>query len=345
MSVSELLKIENLKIEFDSIYGKTLAVRGVSLWLNEGETLAVVGESGCGKSVMGRSILGLLCRNATVTGSIRLCGREIIGMKERELRSVRGKDAAIVFQDPMTSLTPTMSIGRQIEEAVRMHTELRRKEARERALNLMELVGIENPSKRFGQYPHQFSGGMRQRCVFAMALACNPRVLIADEPTTALDVTIQARILELMEDIREKTNVAMLLITHDLGVVAQAADRVAVMYAGKIVETGTVEDVFYDPRHPYTWGLMSSSSAAELKNGRLRTIEGTLPTNQAEIRGDAFAPRNPYALDIDYEEEPPVFQISETHSAATWLLDDRAPKVEPQAAIRDGRVIIREDEL
>ena len=341
--MGELLRIEQLKIRFESEYGRTQAVRGASLHIDEGETLAVVGESGCGKSVMGRSILGLLCKNAMVEGSIRLCGREIVGLGERALQDIRGRDAAIVFQDPMTSLTPTMPVGRQIAEAARIHTGLSRRQARERAIDLMAMVGIERPAERFGQYPHQFSGGMRQRCVFAMALAGNPRLLIADEPTTALDVTIQAKILELMADIRRQTRIAMLLITHDLGVVAQSADRVAVMYAGKIVETGTVREVFYDPRHPYTWGLMSSSPAAELKNGRLRTIEGALPRNDREIHGDAFAPRNPFALAIDYEEEPPMFQITETHSAATWLLDKRAPRIAAAAFVRDGKVIVREE--
>lgn len=342
--MSELLRISDLKIEFQTPYGRTKAVRGVSLHVNEGETLALVGESGCGKSVTGRSVLGLLCKNARVSGSICLNGREIVGIKERDLRALRGREASIVFQDPMTSLTPTMSIGKQIAEAARIHRRMTRKEAKERALDLMDLVGIDGPSKRYAQFPHQFSGGMRQRCVFAMALAGNPRLLIADEPTTALDVTIQAKLLELMEQIRKKTKIAILLITHDLGVVAQSADRVAVMYGGKVAETGTVREVFYHPKHPYTWGLMACSPSAELENGRLRTIEGTLPPPNAEIIGDAFAPRNPFALDIDYKQEPPMFSITPTHQAATWLLDPRAPRILPAAWVQEGKVVVREGE-
>ncbi len=329
--MAEVLKVENLSVSFYTPGGEVQAVRNVSFSLERGEVLAIVGESGCGKSVLCRSIMGLLPRTARVkSGSITAGDLEITGCRERELCRLRGKLFSMVFQDPMTALDPTMTIGEQIAEAVRVHRrELTGTALRQRVAELMALVGIDRPEERMGLYPHSFSGGMRQRSVLAIALAGDPAILFADEPTTALDVTIQAQILDLLRDIQQKLGTATVFVTHDLGVVARAADRVAVMYAGKIVETGVVEEIFYDPRHPYTWGLLRSLPALSRGREELYTIPGMPPTLLNPPRGDAFACRNPYALAIDYEEEPPMFRITDTHFAATWLLDERAPRIDP----------------
>ncbi len=327
--MEELLRISNLSVSFDTPRGEIQAVRGVSLALNAGEVLAVVGESGCGKSVLCRTVMKLLPPTARIkSGSIVLNGTDITGWRERDMRRLRGKAFSMVFQDPMTILNPTISIGDQIAEAVRAHhRRLSGRETRARVLELMALVGIDRAEERYAQYPHSFSGGMRQRAVMAIALSGNPQILFADEPTTALDVTVQAQILDLLRDIQRKLHTATVLVTHDLGVVARAADRVAVMYAGKIVEIGTVEDIFYDPRHPYTWGLMRALPTFSKGRRTLYTIPGMPPTLIDPPKGDAFACRNEYALQIDYEEAPSMFQISDTHYAATWLLDPRAPKI------------------
>ena len=329
--MSELLEVKNLSVSFFTPDGEVQAVRDVSFSLGRGEVLAVVGESGCGKSVLCRTILKLLPSTAKIkSGSITVNGADITGYGEREMRKLRGTMFSMVFQDPMTALNPTMTVGAQIAEAVRVHRPgISRPELRARVLELMALVGIERPEERMKLYPHNFSGGMRQRSVMAIALAGSPAILFADEPTTALDVTIQAQILDLLREIQQKLGTATVFVTHDLGVVARVADRVAVMYAGKIVETGTAEEIFYDPRHPYTWGLMRALPAFSRGRDTLYTIPGMPPTLIDPPKGDAFACRNEYALNIDYEEEPPMFRVSDTHYAATWLLDGRAPRITP----------------
>ena len=329
--INELLKIENLSVGIQSAAGKVEAVRDVSLELHPGEILAIVGESGCGKSMLCKTIMKLLPKSAKIEGGRILAnGTDITEYSEREMRKLRGSLFAMIFQDPMTALNPTVPIGRQIAEAVLIHRPKLSKEAvHNRVIELMELVGIEQPHERYHLYPYNFSGGMRQRSVMAMALASNPKILLADEPTTALDVTIQAQILDLLKEIQAKLGTATILVSHDLGVVARCADRVAIMYAGKIVEIGTAEEVYYDPRHPYTWGLMQSLPALNKSAKELKTIPGMPPTLIDPPTGDAFACRNAYALAIDYEEQPPMFKITDTHYAATWLLDPRAPRITP----------------
>jgi oligopeptide/dipeptide ABC transporter ATP-binding protein len=327
--VEKLLEIDNLHVSFQTYAGKVQAVRGVNLYLKKGETLAIVGESGSGKSVTAKSIMKLLPgQTARIEeGKILFEGKNIVNLSEKEMEKIRGSEISMIFQDPMTALNPTMTVGKQIAESVMTHQRLNRKQAQQRTVELLKLVGIPNPEERINQYPHQFSGGMRQRVVIAIALACNPKMVIADEPTTALDVTIQAQILDLMKDIQKKMDTSIIIITHDLGVVANIADRVAVMYAGKIIETGTVEEVFYNPQHPYTWGLLGSMPNLETK-GELIAIPGTPPDLLQPPKGDVFAERNEHALKIDYLREPPMFKISETHYAATWLLHGKAPKMQ-----------------
>ena len=330
-----ILSVKDLVIKFD-LRGRVLtAIRGASLDLQEGETLAIVGESGSGKSVFTKSFIGMLDQNGWVdSGSIEFEGKEISKLKsEDEWLAIRGKKISMVFQDPMTALNPLRTVGAQIGEVLELHRGMSGRVAEIATVEMLERVGIPNPEMRYKQYPHEFSGGMRQRVVIAIAMACNPRVLICDEPTTALDVTIQAQILDLIRALQKDFNFTTIYITHDLGVVADVADRVAVMYGGKIVETGTAEEVFYDPRHPYTWALLSSLPQLGIKGQPLYSISGTPPNLFNEIRGDAFAPRNPRALKIDFVEAPPMFEVSPTHYAATWLLDPRSPKVEPPAAI------------
>lgn len=329
--MEELLQIENLSVSIASPAGTVRAVRDVSFSLRPGEVLAIVGESGCGKSILCKSIMKLLPKSAKIDGGRILAdGVDIAGYSERDMRKLRGKLFSMIFQDPMTALDPTIPIGRQIAEAILVHEpRLGKESVYRRVIELMELVGIQEPKQRYSMYPYNFSGGMRQRSVMAIALAANPRILLADEPTTALDVTIQAQILDLLKEVQVKLGTATILVSHDLGVVARAADRVAIMYAGKIVEIGTAEEVYYDPRHPYTWGLMRSLPALNKGRDQLFTIPGMPPTLIDPPRGDAFACRNEYALAIDYEEQPPMFKISDTHYAATWLLDPRAPKITP----------------
>lgn len=327
--MKDILKIEDLSLSFFSPLGEIEALRGVSLCLKEKEILAVVGESGCGKTVMSKTILKLLPQNAKIKkGKIIINGEDVTKYSESKMMKIRGGIVSMIFQDPMTTLNPTIPIGKQIMEAVLKHSNVSKEEAKARAIELLGLVKMDNPAERFKMQPHFFSGGMRQRCVLAIALASNPKVLIADEPTTALDVTVQAKILNLLLEIREKTGISIIFITHDFGVVAKIADRVAVMYAGKIVEIGKAEEVFYEPRHPYTWGLMSSLAYFAKKGEPLKCIAGMPPAMINLPEGDAFAPRNKYAMEIDFEIEPPMFKITETHSAATWLLDNRAPKTE-----------------
>ena len=325
-----VLSVRDLVVRF-TLRGQTLtAVRGASIDLHRGESLAIVGESGSGKSVFTKSFMGMLDNNGRIDGgSILFDGEDIAKYKtEKEWLRVRGKRIAMVFQDPMTALSPLMTVGRQIAETLTLHQGLRGKAAKARAIEILRDVGINDPERRYKQYPHEFSGGMRQRVVIAIAVACNPEILICDEPTTALDVTIQAQILGLLRDLQSRYGLTLIYITHDLGVVASVADRIAVMYAGDIVEIGKSEEIFYDARHPYTWALLSSLPQLGERGEDLFAIAGTPPNPFKPIRGDAFAPRNPYALKIDYEYRPPYFDVSPTHKARTWLLDPRAPKVD-----------------
>ena len=338
-----ILSIENLRIHFETFAGEVQAIRGVNLKLEKGETLALVGESGSGKSVTAKSVMKLLSNNAVVKeGAIIFKGENILEKSERDMQSIRGKKIAMIFQDPMTSLDPTMKIGKQITEVIIKHEKASKEEADKRAEELLELVGIPNAKERMKQYPHQFSGGQRQRIVIAIALACNPDVLIADEPTTALDVTIQAQILELLKELQQQFQMAIIFITHDLGVVANVADRVAVMYAGKVVEVGTADEVFYNPQHPYTWGLLRSMPTLHTGD-TLYAIPGSPPDLLDPPVGDAFALRSDVALEIDRVKEPPMFKVSPTHFAATWLLDPRAPKVPvPEEIVRRRNIFFGE---
>ena len=334
-----ILSVQDLQIHF-TLRGQVLkAIRGISLDVFRGESLAIVGESGSGKSVFTKSFMGLLDANGSIVGGrILYDGRELTHFRtDAQWRSIRGREIAMVMQDPMTSLNPLKTIGSQIEEAVVLHQGLRGEAAHKAVLETLADVGIDEPERRCKQYPHEFSGGMRQRVVIAIAMACRPKILICDEPTTALDVTIQAQILELIKQLQKKLSLTTIYITHDLGVVANVADRIAVMYAGDIVELGTCDEVFYDPRHPYTWALLSSLPQLGVKGEELYSIKGTPPNLFHEVCGDAFAPRNPKALNIDFVERPPWFQVSPTHKARTWLLDPRAPKVEPPEHIRKLR--------
>ena len=330
-----ILQVKNLSVSFNAFAGKVYAVRDISFDLNKGETLAIVGESGSGKSVTTKAILGILAGNGHIDGGeILYGGADMAKYTEKDFYHIRGKKISLIFQDPLSALNPIMKIGKQIMEALVYSLKMERGAAKARALELMEAVGIPDAAKRFEQYPFQFSGGMRQRIVIAIALASNPEILVCDEPTTALDVTIQARILELINEIKVKNNLSIIFITHDLGVVANIADRVCVMYAGKIVEVGTTDDIFYNPAHPYTWALLSSMPDLDTKE-KLFSIPGTPPNMMFPPKGDAFAARNKYAMAIDYEEPPPFFKLSDTHYAATWLLHPDAPKVEMPEILKE----------
>lgn len=325
-----ILEVKDLKINFKTYAGLVHAVRGVNFDLKEGETLAIVGESGSGKSVTSNALMKLIPQPPGIyeSGQILFNGRDLIPLSDKEMAKVRGNEIAMIFQDPMTSLNPTMKVGRQITEVILQHKKVSKADAKKRAIELLTQVGIPFPEKRYNQYPHEFSGGMRQRVVIAIALAADPKLLIADEPTTALDVTIQAQILELMKEIQKNSKTSIIFITHDLGVVANVADRVAVMYAGQIVEYGTVNDIFYNPKHPYTWGLLGSMPDLDSNEDELlRTIPGSPPDLTNPPKGDAFAARNEFAMAIDYEQEPPMFKVSDTHYAKTWLLHPDAPKI------------------
>ena len=313
----KILEVRDLNISFKTDSGIVNAIRGVNLDLYKGETIAIVGESGSGKSVTTKAIMGIMAGNGSIDGgSINYTWTD---------------------ENTMTSLNPTMTIGNQIMEPMIHHYNTPKEEAYKKAVELLQLVGITNAEKRMKNYPHQLSGGMRQRIVIAIALSCDPYVLICDEPTTALDVTIQAKILELIQDIQKKKDLSVIYITHDLGVVAKVADYVNVMYAGKIVETGTIDEIFYDPRHPYTWGLLSSMPDLDTDDDELYTIPGTPPNLAHEVKGDAFAPRNKYALNIDLRIEPPMFKVpgSTTHKVASWLMHEKAPKVEMPVELKN----------
>ncbi|TQS72177.1 ABC transporter ATP-binding protein [Ornithinibacillus gellani] len=324
-----MLEVQDLHVTFTTYGGTVKAVRGVDLYVNEGETLAIVGESGCGKSVTSNAIMRLIPSppGKITRGMIRFKGEDLVSLSEKAMRNIRGVDISMIFQDPMTALNPTLTIGTQLMEGLYEHQKVTGQEAKRRALEMMDLVGIPNPEERLKQYPHQFSGGMRQRIVIAIALICEPELLIADEPTTALDVTIQAQILELFEKIQKQTGVSIILITHDLGVVAKIADRIAVMYAGKIVEVGTKREIFYQPEHPYTKGLLRSVPRLDLKGGKLAAIEGTPPDLFSPPEGCPFAARCAYAMEVCTHVHPVKTSLSPSHQVDCWLQDERAKKL------------------
>ena len=340
MEQKVILSVRNLNVKFRMRKKVLHAIRGISLDLYQGESLAIVGESGSGKSVLSKNFIGLLDKNGFVdSGTITYQGKDITHLKEKEWEKIRGGQIAMVMQDPMTSLNPLKTIGWQICEALKYHRNLTGQAAKEEAARLLTDVGIQEPQTRLKQYPYEFSGGMRQRVAIAIAVACHPSILICDEPTTALDVTIQAQILDLLKSLKKQYGLTLIFITHDLGVVANIADRIAVMYSGDIVEIGLCDEIFYDPKHPYTWALLSSLPQLGVKGEKLYSIQGTPPNLYLPIRGDAFAPRNPYALAVDFQYRPPYFQVSETHRARTWLLDARAPKLDPPEAVKMIRSI------
>lgn len=326
-----ILKAKDIIIKFNLRGNILTAIRGISLDIYKGESLAIVGESGSGKSVFTKSFMGLLDSNGFIdSGELLYKDMDLAKFKtESQWLKIRGKEIAMVSQDPMTSLNPLKSIGKQVQESIELHQGLRGDEAKNETIKILKDVGIPDSEKRYYQFPHEFSGGMRQRVVIATAIACNPKILICDEPTTALDVTMQAQILDLLKNLKKKYNLTTIYITHDLGVVANVADRIAVMYAGDIVEVGLADEIFFNAKHPYTWALLSSLPQLGVKGRDLFSIKGTPPNLFKEIKGDAFAPRNPEALKIDFEIRPPYFEVSKTHKAKSWLLDKRAPKVEP----------------
>jgi oligopeptide transport system ATP-binding protein len=340
MAAENILEVKDLGISFSTYAGEVQAVRGVTFDLRRGETLAIVGESGSGKSVTAKSIMRLLpeANSLVKAGEIAFEGQDLLKLSDKQMQGIRGSKIAMVFQDPMTSLDPTMRVGRQITESLRKHLGMSGQRANERSVELMKMVGIPNAEARLRQYPHQFSGGMRQRVVIAIALACDPQILIADEPTTALDVTIQAQILELLRDLQQRIGTSVILITHDLGVVAQTAHRVAVMYGGKVVETGTVREIFYNPQMPYTWGLLSSIPLPTAdRSQELIPIPGSPPDMSDPPEGCPFTPRCPYAMQICAEEMPGYTTFSAEHRAACWLHHPMAPDVEPPVKVREAR--------
>lgn len=325
-----LLDVRDLTVSFDTYAGEVQAVRGTTFHVNKGETLAIVGESGCGKSVTAQTIMQLIPMppGRIKKGNIFFEGKDLAKLTDRQMEAVRGKEISMIFQDPMTSLNPTMRVGKQIMEGLMKHQKMTKSEAKERAVEMLRLVGMPTPEKRVEQYPHEFSGGMRQRAMIAIALACNPKLLIADEPTTALDVTIQAQIMELMQDLQKKLNTSIILITHDLGVVAKVADRIAVMYAGVIVESGTAHEIFHNPQHPYTWGLLKSVPRLDTgQKERLLPIEGTPPDLFAPPKGCPFAARCEYAMKVCKESHPEKSNLNDNHYVHCWLQHKDAPKV------------------
>lgn len=332
MEKNELLRVEGLYVSIDSYAGEVQPIRGVTFHVNRGESLAIVGESGSGKSVTVQTIMKLIPMPPAriKSGKIIFDGEDIVAKSEREMQKIRGGKIGMIFQDPMTSLNPTMNIGEQIAEGIMLHQKLGKKEAMEKALEMLKLVHIPTPEKRLKQYPHEFSGGMRQRVMIAMAMSCKPELLIADEPTTALDVTIQAQILELMDELKKKTNTAIILITHDLGVVADVAERVIVMYGGEIMEEANVKEIFYEPKHPYTWGLIKSIPRLDIdrEKEKLSSIDGTPPDLIAPPKGCPFAPRCEYAMKICYSKKPEIFESENGHRTACWLEHNDAPNIE-----------------
>ncbi len=331
MEREKILDVKNLTVSFDTYAGEVQAVRGVTFHLDKAEAIAIVGESGCGKSVTAQSIMKLIPTppGRYKGGSIFFNGKDISNFTNKQMEAIRGSEIGMIFQDPMTSLNPTMHIGQQIAEGLIKHQKLTKAQAKEKAIEMLKLVGIPNPEKRVDQYPHEFSGGMRQRAMIAIALACKPKLLIADEPTTALDVTIQAQILDLMKELKNKLDTSIILITHDLGVVADMAERIIVMYAGKVVEMGTVEEIFQNPQHPYTWGLLKSVPRLDAENKEeLVPIQGTPPDLFAPPVGCAFAARCAYSMEVCYETQPDEIEVENGHRVSCWLNHDYAPKVE-----------------
>ncbi|UFJ42862.1 ABC transporter ATP-binding protein [Brevibacillus humidisoli] len=320
--MERILEVNDLHVSFHTYAGEVKAVRGVNFHVNKGEAVAIVGESGCGKSVTAQSLMKLIPMppGEIKSGEILFQGQDIVKKSNKDMEEIRGKDIGMIFQDPMTSLNPTMTVGNQIVEGLIKHQKMSRSAARSRAVELLEMVGIPQPDKRIDQYPHQFSGGMRQRAMIAISLACSPKLLIADEPTTALDVTIQAQILELMKDLQQKMDTSIILITHDLGVVAEVCDRVIVMYAGKVIETGTVDDIFYNPQHPYTKGLLRSVPRLDLnKDEPLTPIFGTPPDLLRPPVGCGFTARCESAMKVCQEIDPELGEVSKTQKTACWL--------------------------
>lgn len=334
-----LLEVSHLHVAFKTHGGTVKAVRGVSFSLNRGETLAIVGESGCGKSVTSLAVMGLIPNppGKITAGSIRFKGRELTKLKSREWRKIQGAQISMIFQDPMTALNPTLTIGTQLTEGIIHQKKAARNEAKKKAIQMLKLVGMPNPEDRLKQYPHQLSGGMRQRIVIAMALIGEPDLIIADEPTTALDVTIQAQILELFGSIQKKTGVAMIMITHDLGVVAEVADRIAVMYAGKIVETGGKRDIFYHPEHPYTRALLNSAVRLDLPSASLKPIDGSPPDLFSPPLGCAFVERCPHAMEVCDRVQPPASTIGGRHVADCWLQDKRASRFRQKVEKKESK--------
>ena len=316
-----LLEIQDLRVSFFTPAGEVKAVNGVTYELDEGRVLGIVGESGSGKSVSVSALMQLLAYPGRVVGGgITFNGKDILAMTEKEMHAVRGKEIGMIFQDPMTSLNPVFTIGEQLVETLRCHTEMSRADAWQKSVEMLRLVGINNPEQRMKQYPHEFSGGMRQRAMIAMTLLCDPKLLIADEPTTALDVTIQAQILELMKELRAKINAAIILITHDLGIVSDICDEVIVMYAGRIVERGSIDDIFYRPCHPYTQGLLRCLPRLDSDGSKpLEPIEGTPVDLLAMPKGCAFAPRCEKCMKVCLEHQPPVFRMGDGHTSSCWL--------------------------
>lgn len=330
--MEKLLEVKNLRVSYHTYAGEVQSVRGISFDVEKGEAVAIVGESGCGKSVTSKSIMGLI---QTPPGEIKegseiiYNGKNVLDFTEEEWRNYRGGDCSMIFQDALTSLNPTMKVGKQIAENLMIHRGMNKKQALEEAAKMLGLVGIPNPEKRINQYPHEFSGGMRQRVMIAIALACNPNLLIADEPTTALDVTIQAQIIELIKNLQEKLGTSVVIITHDLGVVADIAKRIVVMYSGKIIERGLCDEIFYNPKHPYTWALLNAVPRLDLKNKQeLVAIQGTPPDLIAPPKGCPFSTRCKYCMKVCLEKEPEVYNFGDTHSAACWLYHPMAPKMD-----------------
>ncbi|CAM2776109.1 ABC transporter ATP-binding protein [Hathewaya histolytica] len=339
--MNKILEVKDLEVSFHTYAGEVKSVRGVSFELNKGETLAVVGESGCGKTVTSKAIMRLIPEppGEIKKGSkILFEGKNILDMSKNELRNLRGSEISMIFQDPMTSLNPTMTVGKQIAESLIIHRGMKKKEALEEAIKMLTLVGLPNADKRAKQYPHEFSGGMRQRAMIAIALACNPKILIADEPTTALDVTIQAQIMDLIGDLQKKLGTAVILVTHDLGVVADVAHKIQVMYAGQVIERGTTDEIFYNPKHPYTWALLQSVPRLETGNKeKLYALGGTPPDLIKPPVGCPFADRCDYCMDICKQAMPDTTKLSDTHEASCWLQHPYAPKVDVPKVIKERR--------
>ena len=344
MKKETILEINNLYVSFDTYAGEVQVLRGINFSLNKGESLAIVGESGSGKSVTVQSVMRLIPMppGRIKNGAIKYKDKDLISASESEMRKIRGKNIGMIFQNPMGSLNPTMKVGKQIAEGILLHQNVSKSEAKAKALELLKLVGIPNPEKRINQYPHEFSGGMRQRVVIAIALACNPDILIADEPTTALDVTIQAQILELMKELKEKLDTAIILITHDLGVVADIAERVIVMYGGEIMEEAPAKELFFNPKHPYTWGLMDSMPRIEDNSDYpLISIDGTPPDLLKPPKGCPFAARCIYAMRICYDKKPPKYELKDNHYCRCWLLHKDAPKIKRKSIHNDRLEVLK----